>query len=79
MNRVIIVVIGLLILFVPSCLFTVDETEQAIITMFGDPVGDPISEPGLKFKLPFVHTVTRFEKRWLPWDGDANQITGRLT
>ncbi len=60
-----------------SSTYTLRETEQAIITLFGDPVGESVSDPGLHFKLPFVHRVTRFDKRWLPWDGDANQITTR--
>ncbi len=66
---------GLVLLF--SSTYTLDETEQAIITLFGDPVGGAVTEPGLHFKAPFVHQVTRFDKRWLPWDGDANQITTR--
>ncbi len=66
---------GLVLLF--SSTYTLGETEQAIITLFGDPVGGAVTEPGLHFKAPFVHRVTRFDKRWLPWDGDANQITTR--
>ena len=53
--------------------YTLNETEQAIITQFGEPVGGAIQEAGLKFKLPW-REVHRFDKRWLPWDGDANQI-----
>jgi membrane protease subunit HflC len=54
--------------------FVVDETEQAIILQFGRPVGDPIREAGLHFKMPFIQSVVRFEKRVLEWDGDENQI-----
>lgn len=57
-----------------SALFTVRETEQVIITQFGKPVGKPIATPGLKIKLPFVQTVHAFERRFLEWDGDPNQI-----
>ena len=53
--------------------YTLNETEQAIITQFGEPVGGAIQKAGLKFKLPW-REVHRFDKRWLPWDGDANQI-----
>ena len=67
--------VGLMLL--SSSTYTIRETEQAIITLFGDPVGGAIAEPGLHFKLPFIHRVTRFDQRWLPWDGDANQITTR--
>jgi len=54
--------------------YTLDETEQAVITRFGEPRGKPITEPGLHFKLPVADTVNRFEKRWLEWSGDPNQI-----
>lgn len=57
-----------------SSFYTLDETEQAIITQFGEPVGDAIRSAGLHFKMPFIQKVTRFEKRLLEWDGDANQI-----
>jgi membrane protease subunit HflC len=57
-----------------SALFTVNETEQVIITQFGKPVGKPITTPGLKMKIPFVQTVHSFEKRFLEWEGDPNQI-----
>jgi membrane protease subunit HflC len=75
MNRTIwIVVLLFAVLVVPGALYTVHQTEQAIITQFGEPVGDAITEPGLHFKLPWIQRVLRFDKRWLPWDGDANQI-----
>ncbi|WP_376692470.1 protease modulator HflC [Wenzhouxiangella sp. EGI_FJ10409] len=53
--------------------YTVDEAEQAIIVQFGEPMGDVISEPGLKMKLPWQN-VRRFDKRLLVWDGDVTQI-----
>ncbi len=56
-----------------SPFFVVEEQEQIIITQFGEPIGDPIVDPGLKFKLPW-QTVHRFEKRFLEWDGAANQL-----
>ncbi len=57
-----------------SALFVVKETDQVVITQFGKPVGKPITTPGLKLKMPFVQTVHVFEKRFLEWDGDPNQI-----
>ena len=54
--------------------FTVDETEQAIITQFGRPVGEAIIEPGLRFKLPFIQIVNFFPKNLLEWDGDPGEI-----
>lgn len=57
-----------------NALYTVKETEQVVVTQFGKPVGRPISTPGLKIKVPFVQTVHPFEKRFLEWEGDPNQI-----
>lgn len=57
--------------------YTLDETEQAVVLQFGDPVGQPITEPGLHWKTPFIQEVRRFEKRLLAWDGDPNQIPTR--
>jgi membrane protease subunit HflC len=54
-------------------LYTVDESQQAIIVQFGEPVGDVIAEPGLKVKLPWQN-VRYFDKRLLVWDGDVTQI-----
>ena len=71
-----LIVIGLILLVTFSTtVYTLDETEQAIITQFGKPVGGAKNEPGLYFKVPFIQQVHRFDKRWLAWDGDANQIT----
>ncbi|MDZ7808244.1 MAG: protease modulator HflC [Gracilimonas sp.] len=72
---IIAVVVGLVIaLTFFDGLYIVHETEQVIITQFGDPVGDAVTEPGLKFKIPFVQEANFFEKRYLEWDGDRNQI-----
>jgi modulator of FtsH protease HflC len=54
--------------------YTLNETEQAVITRFGQPRGAAITEPGMHFKMPIADTVNRFEKRWLEWSGDPNQI-----
>jgi membrane protease subunit HflC len=54
--------------------YTIDEAEQAVVLQFGKPVGDPVTEPGLHFKVPFIQEVRRFEKRLLVWDGAPNQI-----
>jgi modulator of FtsH protease HflC len=60
-----------------SSAYNIDEAEQAIVVQFGRPIGDPITTPGLHFKLPFVQEVRRFDKRFLSWDGDPNQIPTR--
>lgn len=70
-------VIGLLVavlLFGYVASYTVSETEQVIITQFGKPVGDPIRDAGLHFKLPFIQDVTRIDKRILEWDGRPNEM-----
>lgn len=54
--------------------FVIDETKQAIITQFGRPIGEPRTDPGLNVKLPFIQSVSYFDKRFLEWDGDANQV-----
>ena len=60
-----------------SATYTVDETQQVIITQFGEPVGDPITTSGLKLKVPFIQTAHFFEKRFLEWDGSPNQVPTR--
>jgi membrane protease subunit HflC len=59
------------------CLYTVSEQEQVIITQFGRPIGEPIRDAGLHFKLPFVQEVNRIEKRILEWDGQVVEMTTR--
>ena len=74
MNRLAIVIGVLVALLLFLSVYTTSETEQAILVQFGKPVGGVISEPGLHLKVPFVQTVHRFDKRWLEFDGDANEI-----
>jgi membrane protease subunit HflC len=54
--------------------FTVNETEQVVITQFGRIVGEAIKDPGLKFKLPFIQKAHVFNKNILEWDGEPGQI-----
>ncbi len=54
--------------------YVVREGEQVVITQFGKPVGEPVKDAGLNFKIPFIQAVNRFEKRLLNWDGSPNQI-----
>lgn len=60
-----------------ASVYTLSETEQAILTQFGRPVGGVIKNPGLHVKMPFIQTLHRFERRWLEYDGDANEIPTR--
>tara|TARA_Y100001968_G_C19356464_1_gene717451 strand:- start:317 stop:1246 length:930 start_codon:yes stop_codon:yes gene_type:complete len=57
-----------------NSIFILREDEQAIVTQFGKPVGDSITEAGLKFKIPLIQKVIKFDKRILEWDGAANEI-----
>jgi membrane protease subunit HflC len=70
---VVILVVVFLIAFFAAA-YTVDETEQVIITQWGRPVGDPILTPGIHFKTPFIQEVHRFEKRIMEWDSDHREI-----
>jgi len=66
------VVIGLILL--SSIFYTVDESQQVVITEFGEPVGEPITKAGLYVKKPFIQKVNYFDKRLLVWDGNPTQI-----
>ena len=67
----------LALLGLSGALYVVTETQQVVITQFGNPVGDPVDAPGLHFKLPFVQTANFFDKRFLEWDGASNQLPTR--
>lgn len=75
MNRVVsLILLVALVVGLRSTLFIVNEYDQVIITQFGEPVGDPITAPGLKFKVPFIQKTHRFDKRFLEWDGDVAEL-----
>jgi modulator of FtsH protease HflC len=63
------VVLFVALVVLAGSLYTVSQTEQVIITQFGRAMGDPITEPGLHLKVPFIQTVHRLDKRFLEWDG----------
>jgi membrane protease subunit HflC len=71
----IVLLVGAVIL--SSAVYQVGETEQVVITEFGQPVGGAVATPGLHLKKPFLQTANRFEKRFLEWDGDPNQVPTR--
>ncbi len=60
-----------------GAVYVVDETQQVVITQFGSPVGDAVDTPGLHYKLPFIQTANFFNKMFLEWDGDSNQLPTR--
>jgi modulator of FtsH protease HflC len=77
MNRLaapLIMLVVLVLIIVGGTFYHVDETEQVIVTQFGEPVRGPITTPGLKMKVPFIQTIRRFDKRVLEWDGLPGQI-----
>lgn len=69
---IVVVIVGLII--IGGSLYTVDQTQQVVITQFGEPIGDPGTEPGLHLKIPFIQKVNYFEKRILAWDGLPTQV-----
>ena len=72
-----IIVLLATVFLLDQATYTVSETEQVIITQFGDPVGDPVISPGLHFKVPFIQRVNVFDNRFLEWDGNPNQVPTR--
>ena len=78
MNRPLLLAAAVALLFIASsAIYTLDETEQAILVQFGRPVGGLTKAPGIHLKVPFVQVVHRFDKRWLEYDGDATEIPTR--
>lgn len=73
-QRIGLAILAVVILFLLGGVYTVSETEQAILTQFGKPIGGLVTRPGLHLKAPLIHVVHRFDKRWLEFDGDANEI-----
>jgi modulator of FtsH protease HflC len=74
-RSIVVGVLALLLVVVAfGTLFTVAEHEQVLITRFGRIHGEVITRAGLHVKMPFVDDVHRFDRRWLEWDGDPNQI-----
>lgn len=81
MRKALVPIIGIVVLLgvlgVGGAFYIVDETEQVVITQFGNPKGDPVTTPGPKIKLPFIQKANYFDKRFLEWDGDPNEVPTR--
>jgi membrane protease subunit HflC len=73
-NENFLIPVALIAFVIYSAAYSVDETEQVVITQFGRIVGQPKTDPGLKFKIPFIQTANYFNKNLLEWDGDPGQI-----
>ena len=75
-----IIIISLFVIiaaFITGAAYTVKEYNQVVITEFGKPIGEPITEAGLHFKTPFIQKANRFDKRALEWDGAPNEMPTR--
>lgn len=75
-NKALLIIVPVIVILLLALggVYTVDEREQVVVTQFGKPVGAPIKEPGLKFKIPFIQRANRFPKNLQEWDGDPGQI-----
>jgi modulator of FtsH protease HflC len=73
-NTAIVILAVVAIILLLNSVYIIDEREQVIITQFGEPMGEARVEAGFHWKVPFIQTVHRFEKRILQWDGEPNQI-----
>ncbi|MGE5201883.1 MAG: protease modulator HflC [Acidobacteriota bacterium] len=75
-TRVVVPVLALIVvalIVISSSVFTVHQTEQALVLQFGKPVR-PISEPGLQFKIPLVQNVVFYDKRILYLEPSAEEV-----
>ena len=68
-----VVLIIIAVIVIPQFLFTVDETNQALVLRFGE-FNRQVLDPGLKTKIPFIETVTKYEKRLLRFDAPPETL-----
>ena len=68
------IVLLVLLITIMSSIYIVNEKEQVVITQFGKPIGEAVTTPGINFKTPFIQDANVFDKRYLEWNGDPNQI-----
>ncbi len=75
-KKLILLITALVVLLIAisQSTYIVNEQEQVVITQFGKPVGNAVVNSGIQFKVPFIQTPNYFDKRYLEWDGDPNQI-----
>ena len=70
----ILAVIGAIAFVLYASAYVIDETDQVVITQFGRVMGEPKTEPGLNFKIPFIQVANYFPKNLQVWDGDPGQV-----
>jgi membrane protease subunit HflC len=76
MNRLGVIVVAavvVLVIVASGALFTVSQTEQVMLTQFGQPVRI-ITDPGLHAKIPFVQTAISFDRRLLDYDMPSEEV-----
>ncbi len=73
-KTIVLIAAAAVIVLVFASAYVVDETEQVVITQFGKMVDEPVTTPGLNFKIPFIQKATFFPKNLLTWDGDPGQV-----
>jgi membrane protease subunit HflC len=73
-TKIIILASIVIIILINLSTYIVQEKDQVVITQFGRPVGKAITEPGIYFKVPFIQVTNYFEKRYMEWNGDPNQV-----
>lgn len=71
---ILVIPLAIIFLLILDGFYILNEGQQAIVTQFGAPIGEPRKEAGLKLKMPFIQKVTLFDKRILIWDGQPNEI-----
>lgn len=72
-GTLVIIVLFIIALAASQSLFTVDQTQQAIVIQLGKPI-EGISAPGLHLKIPFIQRVKYFERRILVYDAAPTEI-----
>lgn len=74
LKGLIIAVLVIAAIVIYNAAYIVDETEQVVVTQFGRIIGEPVTTPGLNFKIPFIQKANYFNKNLLSWDGDPGQV-----
>ena len=71
-----IVILVALIMVVMSAMFTVRQTEQALVLRFGEPVPGRgiVTAPGLHFKIPFIESVVHLDNRVLDLESPQQEV-----
>jgi len=73
-SKTLLIPLAIIVIALLSSMYVVDETEQVVITQFGEAIGAPKKEPGLYLKIPVVQQANYFPKNLLEWDGDPGQV-----